>query len=260
MPDIRIMPTTFLSDNQTIVGDFVLPDGDGPFPGICKFHGLPGGPDQVRGIASELARHGFAVLTFDFRGFRRSEGLFSLKGMIIDAINALDHLIETDLVRRDWLGVYGASFGGAVAVCTAVRDDRVKAVCIRAPVYDTLHFAQMPFFHSLPDEVYLDMAQAFKGVDDVSIRERMLEQLVKDADYINPRDELVEIAPRSLFITTGGRDEVIDSAGVRNLFERAREPKEFLLIEDADHQLTDATSREQTHRAVIEWFLKQIPL
>ena len=83
MNQIRVLPTSFLSDNQKIIGDYVLPEGDGPFPGICKFHGLPGGPDQVGGIASELARNGFAVLTFDFRGFRRSEGLFSLKGRII---------------------------------------------------------------------------------------------------------------------------------------------------------------------------------
>ena len=74
MSDVRLIPTEFESEGETIKGDFVLPSGAGPFPGICKFHGLPGGADQVSGLSTRLAESGYAVLTFDFRGFRRSEG------------------------------------------------------------------------------------------------------------------------------------------------------------------------------------------
>ena len=97
MPNIRVEPTEFECEGQAIRGNFVIPGGDGPFPGICKFHGLPGGPDQVSGIATDLAKSGFIVLTFDFRGFRKSEGIFSLSGRIKDAYGAVTHLISHDL-------------------------------------------------------------------------------------------------------------------------------------------------------------------
>ena len=80
MVDVKLISTSFISEGETIRGTFVVPLSEGPFPGICKFHGLPGGPDQVGGFALALAEAGFVVLTFDFRGFRHSEGLFPLAG------------------------------------------------------------------------------------------------------------------------------------------------------------------------------------
>jgi dienelactone hydrolase len=109
MADIEIFPTEFTSEGETIRGNFVVPPGDGPFPGICKFHGLPGGPDQVDGFALMLAEAGFVVLTFDFRGFRTSDGLFTLSGQIKDAKVALTHLLESDLTVDSWSGIYAAS-------------------------------------------------------------------------------------------------------------------------------------------------------
>ncbi|MGV9103683.1 MAG: alpha/beta hydrolase family protein, partial [Candidatus Thorarchaeota archaeon] len=144
MADIQILPTEFRSGDEIIRGDFVIPKTDGPFPGICKFHGFPGRDNQVHGIASSLAGAGFVVLTFDFREFRHSSGLFSLTGEIEDAKATINHLLESNFVIVSWVGVYGASYSGTIAVCTAARDNRIDAVCLRAPVYDTLWFAKLP--------------------------------------------------------------------------------------------------------------------
>ena len=73
MSSVRLVPTEFTSDGEVVRGDFVVPSGGGPFPGVCKFHGLPASRDQVSGVASKLASAGFLVLTFDFRGFRKSD-------------------------------------------------------------------------------------------------------------------------------------------------------------------------------------------
>ncbi|MHA1926202.1 MAG: alpha/beta hydrolase [Candidatus Thorarchaeota archaeon] len=100
------MPTDFESEGYALRGDFVIPKGAGPFPGICKFHGLPGGANQVSGLATRLAEAGYVVLTFDFRGFRRSEGIFSLEGEIQDARNAVTHLMDSEFTIEDWVGVF----------------------------------------------------------------------------------------------------------------------------------------------------------
>ena len=52
---IEVQPTSFTSEGETLRGHFVLPQGTGPFPAICKFHGLPGSSDQISGIATRLA-------------------------------------------------------------------------------------------------------------------------------------------------------------------------------------------------------------
>ena len=89
MVRVEVVPTEFTSDGENLRGNFLIPEGEGPFPGICKFHGLPGSMDQVGGVASRLAGSGFLVLTFDFRGFRSSEGIFTLAKEIKDAIAKL---------------------------------------------------------------------------------------------------------------------------------------------------------------------------
>ncbi len=254
---VKILPTEFTSEAETIRGRFVLPKGRGPFPGICKFHGLPGEPDQVSGVATRLAEAGFAVLTFDFRGFRQSDGLFSLAGEIKDASAAISHLLESDLTVDSWSGVYAASFGGAVAVCTLAEDRRANALCLRAPVYDTLWFAQSPMIRPSVDSIVQTDPTQIRGIEDPKIQARLLRGMVKDARVHNPMNEISKISPCPLLIIHGSDDVGVDLAGVKRLYELAGEPKDLVIVEGADHNLSDPRAYEITMSTVVEWFKKQ---
>jgi putative redox protein len=254
MPGVRIIPTEFSSEGDLLRGDFVIPQGDGPFPGICKFHGLPGSPNQVRGISTLLAEAGFLVLTFDFRGFRRSEGIFSLAGELADAMSAVAHLINFNLVVPGWVGVYGASYGGAVAVCAAARDNRISAVCLRAPVYDTHAFALSPLIRPEVNRILKETPNEMHGLVDLSVRNRILDCMVDDGRRFNPMNEVSKISPRPLFVITGAADARIDVDGVRGLYDLAGEPKELVIVEGADHVLSDSRAYEDTVNSVVAWF------
>lgn len=259
MESIRIIPTEFESSGEMIRGDFVVPFGEGPFPGICKFHGLPGGKDQVKGVATELAKIGFAVLTFDFRGFRRSEGIFSLAGEIEDAKRAVSHLLDSKLTVESGAGVYGASYGGAVAVCAAAQDTRIRAVCLRAPVYDTRWFAKSPMIMPMVRSYQENKPDEIHGIDHPETLEKTLKSMVTDAERFNPMDSVHKIAPRPLLIVHGSADAGIDLPGVRRLHDRAGEPKELVIIEGADHRLSDPHSYTITIKTICSWFNRQMP-
>jgi dipeptidyl aminopeptidase/acylaminoacyl peptidase len=255
---IHVVPTSFVSEGKTIRGHFVIPRGSGPFPGICKYHGLPGSSDQVGGIASRLAEAGFAVLTFNFRGFRTSEGRFSLAGEVKDAQTAITHLLESKYIDDDWVGVYGPSYGGAVAVLAAVRDPRIGAVGLRAPVYDTLEFVQSPIFNAGIEDLLRTAPNEVHELADPQERKRIIEQLIHDSKILNPMNEIANIAPRPLFIIIGDRDRGIPVDGVCRLFALAREPKELVIIKGADHNLSNPLAYEQTTNAIVAWFKRQI--
>jgi len=235
-------------------GDFVAPEGEGPFPGICKLHGLPGSSDQVSGSATTLAKAGFLVLTFDFRGFRRSEGLFSLSNEIEDAQNAVTHLLRSDVAVKGWVGVYGPSYGGAVAVCSAARDERISAVCLRAPVFDTLWFAKSPMIAPAVQYILETSPDEFHGLADASTRERILRSMVEDAEGYNPINEIGRISPRPVMITTGDADKEIPLEGVEHLYDLAGPPKELVVVKGADHTLSTPESVAETNSAVVSWF------
>ncbi|NHI84093.1 MAG: alpha/beta fold hydrolase [Candidatus Thorarchaeota archaeon] len=257
MGSMRVLPTEFTVADETIRGDFVLPNGDGPFPGICKFHGLPGGPDQVSGIATRLAQTGFAVLTFDFRGFRKSEGLFRLAGEIEDAKAAITHLLECSLTVDSWAGVYGASYGGAVAVCVAAQDPRIDTLCLRAPVYDTLWFAESPMIGPAVNHMFETGSSQIHGIEDPTTLHQILALMVDDARTYNPINEVSKISPRPILVVHGSDDSDIDLVGVKRLYGLAGDPKELIIVDGADHKLTNPAAYEMTVTTVIGWFMKQ---
>jgi len=259
MTGVRIVPTEFTSEGELIRGHFVLPEGNGPFPGICKFHGLPGSPDQVSGIATNFAKAGFAVLTFDFRGFRKSEGIFSLAGEIKDAHSAVSHLIESDYTLENWVGVFGASYGGAVAICSAAEDSRIDVVGVRAPVYDPEAFARSSMIRPAVEHILSMDEEIMHGIRNPVMRERLLKRMIEDGAHHNPLNKVSKVSPRPIFIITGDIDVGIDVAGVERLFERANEPKEFVVVEGANHVLSDPVAYDTTVNAIVSWFDKHRP-
>ncbi|MHA1906116.1 MAG: alpha/beta hydrolase [Candidatus Thorarchaeota archaeon] len=257
MVEIKVIPTEFSVEGEMIRGNFVVPKGEGPFPGICKYHGIPGGSDQVSGVATELAQAGFAVLTFNFRGFRDSDGIFTLSGEIEDTKASVTHLIDSDLTIDSWVGVVASSYGAAVAVCSAASDTRVDAVAIRAPVYDTLWFAKSPMIRPAVDQIRATDPSQIRGIEDPETVEYVLNRMIEDAKIHNPMNEISKISPRPLLIIHGTDDVGIDLAGVKRLYELAGEPKDLVVVEGADHVLSNPVAYEVTMKTVVDWYTKQ---
>jgi uncharacterized protein len=257
MVGIRVVPTEFTVNSEVLRGHFVVPPGEGPFPGICKFHGLPGSSDQISGPATILAQNGFVVLTFDFRGFRSSDGMFTLSGQIEDAKAAITHLLESDLTFDSWSGIYAASWGAAVAVCTLAEDNRITAICLRAPVYDTLWFSETPMIRPAVESIVEMDPSQIRGIEDPKMQDQLLHQMIEDSKIHNPMNEISKISPRPLLIVHGTDDIGIPLAGVKRLYELAGEPKDLVVIEGADHNLSDPRAYKITVDTIVNWFKKQ---
>ena len=257
MVEFQVIPTEFRSCGELLKGNFLIPTYEGPFLGICKFHGLPGSNNQIKGIASRLASAGFAVLTFDFRGFRSSGGTFSLTNEVKDAWSAVSHLLKSEYVLKNWVGVYGASYGGSVAVLAAARDKRISAVCIRAPVYDTLEFALSSLIQPAVDSLLENFPYVIHGLVDPLKRKMILNGMIEDARDLNPVREIEKISLRPLLIITGDSDKEIKLSGVRRFYQLAKEPKELVVIENADHELTDPHAFDKTLNTAVDWFIEQ---
>ncbi|MFE9681755.1 alpha/beta fold hydrolase [Streptomyces sp. NPDC006285] len=148
--------TAVASDGAPAVhrADRVLPTGDGVRidtsyfttgagagdqdrrPAVLLTHGFGGSKEDVREQAQDLARDGYAVLTWSSRSFGRSTGRIGLndpKGEVADVSRLIDWLAERPEVELDKdgdprVGVAGASYGGAVSLLAAGHDQRVDAV------------------------------------------------------------------------------------------------------------------------------------
>src|SRR6266487_2679443 len=136
--NLRIAVTDGPHDNQEVVLDatFFTPPGNGRVPAILLAHGFGETKNAVRPQAEQLARAGFAVLTWSARGFGRSTGQIALNSPdyeVKDVEQLVTWLARQPRVLLDRpgdprVGIAGASYGGGLALLAAAYDHRINAV------------------------------------------------------------------------------------------------------------------------------------
>ena len=65
-----------------------------------------------------------------------------------------------------------------------------------------------------------------------------------------------QVSPRPLLVLHGTADEILSDACSRNIYARAKEPKEILLYEGCRHGLDEC--REQVDTDVVRWLIRQL--
>ena len=143
---LRITVTDGPGHGQRVSLDatFFTPPGHGRVPAILLAHGFGETKDAVRPEAEQLARAGFAVLTWSARGFGRSTGQIALDAPdyeVTDVGQLVSWLARQPRVRLDGpgdprVGITGASYGGALALLAAAYDHRIDAVVPQTTWYN----------------------------------------------------------------------------------------------------------------------------
>lgn len=167
-------------------------------------HGNAGNIAGRGDILVELARRGFDVLAYDYRGYGRSVGSPSERGVYLDAEAAYDSERARG-VPASRIVCFGESLGGAVSIRLASR--RPCAAVVVVSTFTTLR----------------DAARAHYGP---------LAMLVGSAfDSL----ALLPGLGAPYFAAHGDRDEVVPFQLGERLFAAAREPKQFLRVPGAHH-------------------------
>lgn len=179
-----------------------------PKAAVLFLHGNAGNiTHRIEILRALHARVGVSVLIFDYRGYGRSSGKPSERGILADARAARDWLARREKIRPADVALMGESIGGGAAVDLAATDGA------RAMVLEST-------FTSLPDVA----ACHYWWLPVRLLMRTRLDSLAKIAAYHGP-----------LFQSHGDADTIIPFAMGRRLFEAANEPKQFMTISGRDH-------------------------
>lgn len=230
------MQCTIESSGIRLSGHLARPAAPGvaPSPGLVLCHGFPAGPGGAATsgqtypeLADRLAADtGWTVLTFNFRGTGASEGDFSLGGWLDDLRAATDHLLLEGVS-----GVYlaGSSTGGALALCQAAEDERIRGVATLSAPADFAHWAEDPLH-------FLEHARSIGVVQHPAFPPDPI-AWARELHEIRPVSVIGKIPPRPILLVHGADDEVVRLDDARVLADAAGDAVELRVLSEAGHRL-----------------------
>ena len=204
-----------------------LPQQGADAPVLLYLHGARW---DVRSSAHRMRRMhelGFAVLGIDYRGFGQSSS----------ALPSEDLAHEDALAAWRWLAqrqpgaqrfVFGHSLGSAIAVRLASEVEDATGVIVEGG------------FTSIPD-VFSTMKWGWLPLGPL---------ITQRFDAASRLDKLKS----PLLVVHGSDDSLIRPELGKALYERAREPKRFVLVEGGTHHNTNAVGQKQYRQAVNDLF------
>ena len=230
---IIVENVSFDSDGHRLLGRMYRPNKPGRFPAVAICHGYPG-DNKNMDLAEELALNGIVTLIFYYRGAWGSEGNYSLKGLESSARDAVDFLISSPIVDTDRVGIIGYSMGAIPLTAKLASDPRLKAGVFLAPVADLSLYATGERLEAAT-AIFVRMGQGkLRGLS----AEDMKTEFPWLLENQNPVDLIKKVGAPLLFVV-GSEDQEAIPELCRALFEAANEPKEWTLIEGANHDFSE---------------------
>lgn len=223
------------ADGTRLVGWFI-PAADRADPReaegtVIHFHGNAQNISAHWQFVDWLPRRGYNVFTFDYRGYGGSEGQPSPAGLFLDSQGALDYVRHRHDVNPERLLVFAQSLGGANAIAAVGAGNRagIRAMAVEAT------------FASYSAIASDKMAGTGMLMDDSYSAERYVDKL----------------SPIPLLLIHGTADPVIPDAHSKALLEKAKPPKELILVPGGGHiEATTERYGEKYRDALLAFFRK----
>ncbi|MGE3918701.1 MAG: alpha/beta hydrolase [Hyphomicrobiaceae bacterium] len=290
-------PITFYSEGHKLSGDLYLPDNmpkGEKRAGIVLCHGYTGVKDlYLPDNARVLNEAGYAVLTFDYKGWGTSEGTrarLAPLSRVADVQAAMTFLGLQDGVDEERLGIYGTSYGGATVVWTAAIDSRVKCVVSCVGIGNGARWMRSV---RRPDEWVDLLAKSKKDREarvltgkseyversEVLLPDRQSAELAAAARKNNPNavntipleyiDETLQfhpewvvdkIAPRPLLLITTDDDRLVPPEESVALYAKAGEPKKLVTLKGWGHyEVYAGRAFDEVMGETVAWFQQHLP-
>ena len=216
-PDDRTVPqassllaggedVAFPTEDGLRLGGWLVPARGPAVAAVLVCNGNAGNRADRASLAAALAREGFAVLLFDYRGYGGNPGDPSEEGLLRDA-RAAEAYLRTRVGGLP-IAYLGESLGAAVAVALAAERPPL-ALVLRSPFSSLAdigahHYPYLPVHPMLLRDTYRS-------------------------------SERIGAVRAPLLVIAGERDRIVPPAFSRRLHDAAAEPRRYVLIPGADH-------------------------
>jgi uncharacterized protein len=205
---------------------------------IVQFHGNAGNISSHYRSLAWVVDHGYAFFTFDYRGYGRSGGVPTRRGVHLDALAALDWALSDappGTLARDVV-LYGQSLGGAVllrALADVEDRRRVRAVVIESSFASYQEAAAGVLYRTPVLVPFTGFAYALTN------------------DDLAPAAYVAGVSPIPLLVIHDVFDDVVSFRHGASLYRLGAAPKRFWVTHRGGH--VRSTEDLDLRRALLAW-------
>lgn len=280
--DIAFRVADFYSEGVRLTAQwFAAKDsGDRRLPTVIMAPGWGATAAGLRPDATALARAGFRVLLFDYRGWGDSDGRLvrapgageprEIRGYIDpweqadDWFNALSYAAADPSVDAARIGLMGADLAGGHVVYAAAHDPRVKALVSVVGSFDLRPYKP---YQTDPAKVIAEADAAAgrlaAGAAYPAERARAVGDFIgapvgNKAVRWAPVELAGEVAAPSLFVLAQDEELFANANNGQLACERVTGPRKLMILPKITHYGVYGAERERTLTAAIDWFDRRL--
>lgn len=277
----------FISENVRLTAQwFYATENEGrKLPTVVIAQGWGGTAANFRQDAVDLARAGYLVMLFDYRGWGDSDGrvmltsrrpaaggtftaeVRELRGYIDpweqveDWFNAISYAVTDPMVDADRIGVLGSDLSGGHVIYVAAHEPRVKALVSQVSSVDT-----RPYKPYQPDPAKV-IAQANAAASRIATgqaqypadRARTVGALVGapvGAKVVRwaPVEQADQVTAPALFVLAQNEELFANANNGQLACERVMGPRKMMMLPNITHYDIYGAERTRAITAAIDWF------
>lgn len=204
-------------------------------------HGYSSSKHNLDFLCNFLASHGFAVFSLDFPGHKLGSSGGELRG-IDDLVDAMSATVAFARGRSEGpVYVMGHSMGAMTALFVAAMDRSIAGT-----IAITTGYGRPTAIDALRSKGVTDFRSSY-------VNGAALPDLVEGVDH-RFAEALPRLEGRPQLYVAARRDAMVSPRSVEDLYDRASEPKDFIVI-DSDHTYAGDNARGE----VLQWLNARHP-
>ena len=180
----------------------------------------------------------------------------TLEGEVSDALVGLKFLEEHKIIDPSKLALVGRSLGSAVAVIAACRYQRLKSLCLWAPVFDGLYWEEK-----------------WKKVNSADVHPSHKEELMtiegqvpgyeffKQFFSMKLENEINQLHQVPMFLIHGALDTIVTPDHSEKYMKarlKADSETKFLQLPQSDHHFSHIGERKKALDETLKWFAESL--
>jgi uncharacterized protein len=226
---VKFENVKFQSEGNMLLGRIYRPEGRAKKPAVAICHGYPGDTKNMD-LAEDIALNGIVALVFYYQGAWGSGGKYSLTKLETGTRDAVAFLRSLSFVDADRVGLVSHSMGALPLTKTMSLDQTIKTGVLMSPASD------------MRNMVSEETAKRLASMTEEKLAGATEKTLLKDLNEVSKSTNPVELAAKikaPIIVVVGSKDTVTPPEACKRVYDAAKEPKKWVLIEGADHGFSE---------------------